>query len=177
MLPPLTDTVFDARELLGRPGTSRSLARRVPAPADSADALVELGPEVTIEGIVESVVDGLLVRATIRAPATVTCARCLTGYADELRTEAVELFSRPGDAVDGVAEAGYEIVDEHIDLDTLMRDALAEVTPLTPRCRPDCRGLCPVCGADRNTDPCDGHPSQADPRWSALSHLQLPDVP
>lgn len=177
MSPPLSDTVIDARELLGRPGTSRSLERHVAAPAEPIDQLVRVGPEVSLHGIIESVVDGLLVRATVQAPARLSCARCLREFPDELRTEAVELFSAPGHTIDDEVESGYEIVDETIDLDTLLRDALAEVTPMTPLCRPDCAGLCPVCGADRNTDPCDGHPEQPDPRWAALDRLELRDLP
>jgi len=36
-------------------------------------------------------------------------------------------------------------------------------------CRPDCRGLCPQCGADRNTEPCRCEERTIDPRWAALA--------
>lgn len=174
---PFTDTVVDARELIGRPGTSRSLARRVAAPAGLSDDLVRVGPTVGIDGIVESVVDGLLVRASVRAPLRLACARCLREFGDELDVEVVELFTVPGRAIDDEVEPGYEVRDDAIDLDTLLRDAVADVAPLTPLCRPDCAGLCAVCGADRNAEPCGGHPEQPDPRWADLAGLQLPAGP
>jgi uncharacterized protein len=46
--------------------------------------------------------------------------------------------------------------------------------PTTPLCRPDCAGLCPQCGADRNEQACACQPPPADPRWSALDALKAP---
>jgi uncharacterized protein len=49
--------------------------------------------------------------------------------------------------------------------------------PMAPVCRGDCRGLCPVCGADRNDTDCGHGDTPADPRWAALDALRerLPD--
>ena len=175
-MPASTDTLIDVRALIDRPGATRSLDRRMPAPADLSDDLVQIGPDVTVEGIIVSVGDGVLVRGTLTALVRLACARCLTERDDEVRADVVELFSSPDGVDDPATEAGYEIVDATIDLDTLLRDALAAAVPTRPLCRPDCGGLCPVCGADRNVAPCDGHPEQRDPRWSALADLQLPDA-
>jgi DUF177 domain-containing protein len=41
-----------------------------------------------------------------------------------------------------------------IDLLALAREQLELAVPMKPLCRPDCRGLCPTCGADRNAEPC-----------------------
>lgn len=168
-------TVIDARGLIGRPGTSRSLSRDVTAPADLSDPLVRFTADVRVTGIIESVVDGLLVRASVAAPVAMACARCLTPVAGDLSGEAVELFADPSRTDDEV-EPGYAVVDETIDLDTLVRDTLAEVRPLAPLCRPGCAGLCPTCGADRNVAPCDGHDDDRDDRWAALAALRLPDA-
>lgn len=165
--------MIDVRTLIDKPGATRSLDRRVAAPTDMSDDIVRLGPEVTVDAIIESVVDGLLVRGVVAAPVRLACPRCLTERDDHLQTDMVELFGG-GDGSD--EEAGYEIVDATIDLDTLIRDALAAVAPLRPLCRPDCAGLCPVCGADGNVAPCDGHPEDHDTRWAPLADLQLPDT-
>lgn len=190
-----SDTVVDVRELVGHPGATRALDARMPAPADLSDDLVDIGTEATVHVMIESVVDGLLVRGTVRAPARVACARCLVERDETLGSDVVELFTAPdhadssadpgsaehaadrlGRAEDSTIEAGYDIVDDRIDLDTLLRDALAAAMPVRPLCRPDCAGLCPTCGADRNVAPCDGHPEQHDQRWAALADLQLPDA-
>jgi len=174
-MPSPADTLIDVRSLIDRPGATRSLDRHVAVPADLADELVEIGPHVTVLAIIESVVDGLLVRGTVTAPAQVACARCLGEREDEVRADVVEMFSAPV-GEEGEVEPGYDIVDFAIDLDTLIRDALATVMPVRPLCRPDCAGLCPVCGADRNVAPCGGHAEEQDQRWAALSELRLPDA-
>lgn len=172
---PLADTVVVVRELIDRPGTSRQLDRRMPAPTDLSDDIVRIGGEARLSGVLESVVDGLLMRGTVEAPARLACVRCLVEHDDVVGVDVVELYSRPG-GDDEVVEPGYEIIDDAIDLDTLLRDALAAATPSHPLCRPDCTGLCPTCGADRNVAPCDGHAERSDSRWAALAELDLPDV-
>ena len=174
-MPPLADTVVVVRELIDRPGTSRRLDRRMPAPTDLSDEIVSIGSPVTLTGVLESVVDGVLLRGTVEASARVACVRCLAERDDVVRAQVVELYSRPQESDDAV-ERGYEISDDSIDVDTLLRDALAAAAPVHPLCRPDCAGLCATCGADLNIAPCDGHPEQRDSRWSVLDGLQLPDV-
>jgi uncharacterized protein len=174
-MPPLADTVVVVRELIDRPGTSRRLDRRMPAPTDLSDEIVSIGSHVTLAGVVESVVDGVLVRGRVQASARVACVRCLAEREDVVSAEVVELYSEPQDT-DDMVEAGYEISEGSIDVDTLLRDALAAAVPVHPLCRPECAGLCSTCGADLNIAPCDGHPEQRDSRWSALEGLELPDV-
>lgn len=158
---------------MNRPGATSSLDRVVPAPAELSEDLVAIGPQVTVHALIESVVDGLLVRGFVSAPAQVACSRCLVERSADITADVAELFCPPGD--DGV-EAGYDITDATIDIDTLIRDAVAEAIPVRPLCRTDCAGLCPTCGADLGRDPCDGHPDQTDRRWTALADLQLPDA-
>jgi uncharacterized protein len=45
--------------------------------------------------------------------------------------------------------------------------------PAAPLCRPDCAGLCQRCGADRNVTDCGHEQGTVDPRWAALSELDL----
>ena len=173
---PFADTVMVVRELIDRPGTSRQLSRSMPAPADLSDDIVRIGEEVRLSGVLESVVDGVLVRGTVEASARLACVRCLAEHDDVVSADVIELYSRPDWHDDEVIEPGYEIIDDTINLDTLLRDALAAATPSHPLCRPDCAGLCPTCGADLNVAPCDGHPERFDPRWAALAELDVPDV-
>ncbi len=44
--------------------------------------------------------------------------------------------------------------------------------PMKPLCRPDCKGLCPTCGADRNETACSCEEPTADSRWAALAALK-----
>jgi len=100
---------------------------------------------------------------------------------DGRREAATDVFV--SDDEDGIVDdLDYELVDgdQQLELDRMVRDALVIGQPVRVLCRPDCAGLCPSCGADRNLEPCD-HTSEApiDPRWAALRDLRLPaaDVP
>jgi uncharacterized protein len=55
----------------------------------------------------------------------------------------------------------------------MVRDAVVLEMPFSPLCRPDCLGLCEVCGGDRNLGECPGHET-TDPRWAALEVLLDP---
>jgi uncharacterized protein len=54
----------------------------------------------------------------------------------------------------------------------MARAAVLLELPLAALCRVDCAGFCPVCGANRNEDPCSCEPVVTDDRWSALDALR-----
>jgi uncharacterized protein len=62
--------------------------------------------------------------------------------------------------------------DERIDLSQMAREQIVLALPMKPLCKPDCRGLCAGCGANRNRESCDCAPEDFDPRWTPLKMLQ-----
>jgi len=62
--------------------------------------------------------------------------------------------------------------DERIDLSQMMVEQIVLALPMKPLCKPDCAGLCALCGANRNLSRCDCAPEDTDPRWAALKTLQ-----
>ncbi|HEY0870407.1 MAG TPA: YceD family protein, partial [Acidothermaceae bacterium] len=67
------------------------------------------------------------------------------------------------------------LVDDYVDLEPLLRDAVVLALPLAPVCRDDCLGLCPDCGARLvDVEPAHGH-DQVDPRWAALRAVGTTD--
>lgn len=76
-----------------------------------------------------------------------------------------------GDEVedDDVAITFYR--DEQIDLNELLREQFYLALPMKPLCREDCHGICPQCGTNRNTAPCDCNPQWEDPRMAGLKTL------
>jgi uncharacterized protein len=173
------DRVVKVADLLDAPGASRRVQLALPAPVDFAVPLVTLRPPVRLGGVIESVVDGLLVRGELAVEVEASCARCLAPISEQVVAEVAELFHDPARVdVQDLAELdeGYEIGDGHIDLDALLRDALAPALPWRPLCREDCRGLCAQCGIDRNTGGCDCRDAPQDGRWAALEGLRLADA-
>ena len=163
----------DVRELLQKPGAHKHVLVR--APLDHlATPVASVPPDrpVTVDAEIENVVEGLLVSGAVSATAVVSCVRCLRQLDQEVEVEVRELFAlAPGDDED----EGYAVLaDDRLPLDTLARDALVLAFPAFPLHSPDCAGLCPVCGANRNTTDC-GHGGTApiDPRWAGLADLRL----
>jgi uncharacterized protein len=66
----------------------------------------------------------------------------------------------------------YPLRDERIDLEPMVREVLSVELPLAPHCDEGCKGLCPVCGADRNRATCGCETQARDPRWAALDALR-----
>jgi uncharacterized protein len=70
-------------------------------------------------------------------------------------------------------DLGFFYVDEEVlETDPILIEQLQLNIPMKPLCRPDCQGLCPVCGADRNAGACSCVESSPDPRWAALAALK-----
>ena len=104
--------------------------------------------------------------ATLDGP----CMRCLSRAQPVFEVVAREV-SQPGEGEE--LESPY--VDGGIlDLKSWARDALALAVPTQVLCRPDCAGLCAICGADLNeAGEAHRHESEPDPRWSKLSELRF----
>jgi uncharacterized protein len=168
--------VFGTRAL--GPGTVRTQERTVPAPADLGAGLVGVAPGAPLELTVqlEGVTEGVLVTATVTAPLTGECARCLEPFTAPATVRFQELYSYdPG--ADGPDEYdGYALDGDLLDLEPALRDALVLELPLSPLCRPDCPGLCPECGI-RLADAGPGHRHEpaGDSVWAVLRELELGD--
>ncbi|HEY2958213.1 MAG TPA: DUF177 domain-containing protein [Actinomycetota bacterium] len=163
--------VVYVHELLNHPGAHRHVVLRGTLPeVASPFAWVPADVPVLVEAEVESVVEGLLVRGEVSTTATVSCVGCLTERRQEVSVEVQELFAL--DSRDA-EEDGYAVLpDDRLPMDTMVRDALVLAFPFSPLCRPDCAGLCPVCGANRNEVDCGHDAGVVEERWSALAGLR-----
>ena len=98
------------------------------------------------------------------------CMRCLRDAAVDVTVEAREYHDAAKDAPE---ELRSEYVsDGMVDLSRWARDAVAEQLPERILCRPDCAGLCPVCGKDLNAEPHVHEEKPGDPRWAVLESLR-----
>jgi uncharacterized protein len=107
------------------------------------------------------------------------CARCVDPVIEKV-ARTFDLLYRPLGADAGneelsvtaaEAEIGY-YQGEGVLLEDALREQVLLSVPLKVVCREDCKGLCPSCGKNRNTEPCACVQPLQDPRWSALKEIR-----
>ena len=169
---PSSPWVIDTRQLGRRPGAMRSYHRDVPAPAGLALDVIGIpqGDELALDVRLESVMEGVLASGTVAAPLAGQCTRCLDPVVDRLQVELTELFAYPDTATDESTDPDEvsRVVDDLVDLEPAVRDAVLLALPQAPLCRDDCPGLCPECGEKRAELDTDHRHETIDPRWAAL---------
>ncbi len=108
--------------------------------------------------------EGILATGILTTHVVGTCDRCLSPAEFDVSGEVDEyyLFEEPeetGDDDDDELDFSLVSADNTIDLSDALLSALVMETPFVVLCRPDCKGLCPVCGANLNEEDC-GHAAQ-----------------
>ncbi len=135
--------------------------------------------------------EGILATGLLRTHVLGTCDRCLEDAEFDIAAEVDEyyLFEEPAETgsssddddfedLDDDDEADYSLVadDNTIDLSGALTTALVMETPFVVLCKPDCKGLCPRCGANLNEEDC-GHAQQiAEERLAANPFAVLKDL-
>jgi uncharacterized protein len=98
------------------------------------------------------------------------CMRCL-GFAEvDIETKAREFYDPSAPPAD-VLCSDY-VADDRLEIAAWARDAIGLALPEQILCRPDCAGLCPVCGKDLNVEPHEHAERDVDPRWAPLEELR-----
>lgn len=100
------------------------------------------------------------------------CMRCLDPAAIEAEVDAREVHQHDTD--DEELRSPY-VVEDELDIGRWAHDAAALATPSQILCRPDCAGLCAVCGESLNDAEAGAHDhgAEPDPRWAKLRDLKL----
>jgi uncharacterized protein len=98
------------------------------------------------------------------------CFRCLDDAVLDLPIAAREYQATAPEGDDELRTPYLQ--DDRLDLSAWARDALALELPDKILCRPNCAGLCPVCGKNLNRDPHEHQQDESDSRWSALAELR-----
>lgn len=150
-------------DLLADPGRKRPVM--IDAPIEWVLELSQVGPDLHAELVLQGASGGVLVRGTAETEATHTCHRCLTQWTEPIEVEVAEILGLEEDP------DGYPLDGEVADLETPLRDAVLLAIPLSPTCRPDCRGICATCGGDLNTGSCPGHDEEPDSPFASLREL------
>jgi len=126
--------------------------------------------------------DDYLLRGEVRGALETPCARCLEPARIDVEAPLVVTFvprSGQGDEADETgADEDPDVVEfagNEIDLADEVRDEILLAIPVSPLCAPTCRGLCPVCGGNRNLVPCDcaERQRQGESKFAALGRLKV----
>lgn len=156
------------RDIVHRSGEMREVELEVSVPTRWGEGLVSVAEAepVVIDARLESVHEGILVSARAETEYRGVCGRCLVDIVRPVEVEFQELFTYPGGET-----ADFEVQDDHVDLETLVRDAAVLSLPFQPVCQPDCPGLDPVTGERLagSTGTEQGDPR--DIRWAALEQF------
>lgn len=132
---------------------------------------------MTFDGHLEEAGQAYLLRGTLRGGLLVPCARCLEPASVAVDAPVTVTFVEGAVAADGDAETQDDVVPfAHgtIDLDHPLRDEILLAVPMSPVCRPDCAGICPTCGRNRNVTPCDcARPADEPSKLGALAKIKL----
>ncbi|MGD0610991.1 MAG: DUF177 domain-containing protein [Anaerolineales bacterium] len=120
---------------------------------------MNLGEELTLANFLckarfDRTPQGLVLQADFEGQLEMECVCCLTLFEQPLRSSLTELYAFDQRSM---SESNLLVPENgQIDLEPLLREyALLEI-PIKPLCKPDCKGLCPVCGEDLNLNDC-GH--------------------
>lgn len=131
-------------------------------------------PETAAELVVQRTGTGDLFRLSFSVRLEGPCMRCLGDAALPVDVAAQEYAATDPEADDEL-RSEY-IAEGELDVGAWARDQVALGLPDQIVCRPDCAGLCPVCGKDLNAEPHEHAENAVDPRWAGLEALRT-DTP
>jgi uncharacterized protein len=135
---------------------------------------VYLPPDLKLKDLFGSIrvsraAQGLLVQVRLNADVLAECVRCLTEFYQPLEINFTELYAFNRDSV---TESGLLAPENgKIDLEPFIREEMLLAIPISPLCKPSCKGLCPACGGNLNETICNHQDEDVDPRLSILRSL------
>jgi len=131
--------------------------------AECSDLDIRPGQKaITLAGRLEKAGENFLLRGDLRGDVMTPCARCLESAQVPLQVDIAVSYVEveeggAGDPSESDDDDGdvLPFSEGVIDLTSELRDEILLALPMGPLCRPDCAGICPVCGGNRNLAPCD----------------------
>jgi DUF177 domain-containing protein len=131
----------------------------------SAEFLEDSGGQVRIQG-------------SLTVEMAAQCDRCLVRARFPL-TAGFDLFYRPASDIAREEEVRIDAEEAEIgfyegdglELEDILREQVVLALPMQRVCSESCKGICPVCGKNRNETACDCHVKKNDDRWAALGNL------
>jgi uncharacterized protein len=147
------------------------------------DALEGLEPDLAqsgggIELTLTRARTDVIVSGRVSAALLLACQACLKPAALTVRAPLNAVYvegdeNEPSEDDDLDAEDVLQYDGEVVDLRPMIREQLILSLPMSVRCKDDCKGLCPVCGGDRNLKDCGHKVELEESPFAALKSLKL----
>jgi uncharacterized protein len=137
---------------------------------------VEVASDVTLSPLYGAFVatrtsEGVYISGTLHSTINVECMRCLDEMGLPIDIQLEELYYYPPSAAPNSEAFVFDGETGYIDLGPLVRELSLLEVPIQPICRPDCQGLCMVCGQNLNESDCGCEDDEIDPRMAKLRSL------
>ena len=125
--------------------------------------------DITGSAKITRTAQGLLIFVHMQASVSADCVRCLNAFDQPLNIKFTELYAF---SKKSAADAEFVLPENaQINLEPLIREYMVLDIPISPLCKPDCKGLCSTCGNNLNETSCDHNNEVIDPRFDALKSL------
>jgi uncharacterized protein len=174
--------IYNVAQLLKAPVGS-DLRQSMEGAVKLEDETAEVVGPVTGEVRFQRTNQGILATGSAEITVRLQCVRCLEEFEQPLPLTFAEMYLPTIEVVSGhplpsfTEEQGFPIdARHHLDLTEMLRQQIILNLPDHPLCHEDCKGLCAICGDNRNLRECECQ-TQADERWTALSQISLDDLP
>lgn len=173
---PMVDLTFNIAQLLREEvGARREYTFSEPAlQLDESSTLINLEGKVRFTRTPSGVLGDVEAHGDVEMP----CIRCLNPTKQAVAVQFRDEFHSKVEVTTGIPlptpdeEDPFYISENHmVDLGEALREYALLELPMQTLCRPDCKGICPECGADRNTEPCNCQEEIIDERFAALKAL------
>jgi len=127
---------------------------------------------VDIEIMVENTGTIYSGRGRLKTELQLPCSRCLKYFSHPMEIDFDLALVEESDNEQYSPDEGFIFFKgEEADIRAAVEEAIFMALPLSPLCRTDCKGLCPICGQDLNIKACSCKEQEIDPRWEKLKQL------
>lgn len=167
--------LFTIRDLEIKP--NRFEVAYAPGEVDLLDPELQQDGPLTASGVAEFLdsVEEIHVAGQFHVRVNAPCDRCLEPAGEEIRRR-FDLYYHPLEELEGGVEVALKPSDgdvgfyenESVSLIEILREQILLALPVQRVCRPDCRGLCAICGASLNEQQCSCVAPAVESRWEAL---------
>jgi uncharacterized protein len=125
-------------------------------------------PPMSVRGNAVNYAGKIEIEFEVSAKVMLMCSRCIENYVEDINISSNHIFVKEGFQTDEEQEI-YN--GDEIDLTEIVLNEIAAELPMKPLCTTDCKGLCSVCGKNKNQAECGCKADEIDSRLQVLQKL------